>query len=113
MKEIRNFEEWANCIKGDCTLADRHPWHGPIPESAEEIVFKAFRDREDLVDVTLPKNLSAIGLSAFINCSNLRSVSFPRTLKKVGTWAFAGTALAEIRYEGTIEEVDQIEFGGS
>ncbi len=106
-----SYAEWADSVRGNLTLADRHLWHGPIPESAEEIVFKSFRDREDLVDVELPKNLTAIGLSAFINCKNLRSVTFPKTLKKVETWAFSETSLSSIRYEGTIEEFDQIVFG--
>ena len=105
-----SYEEWANCIRADISLADRCLWHGPVPDSAEEIVFKSFRDRDDLIDVTLPKNLTAIRLSAFINCTNLRSVTFPKTLKTVEAWAFSGTALAEIRYEGTIEEFDKIEF---
>ncbi len=106
------YSEYARCVKANPPIADERLWRGPVPESAKEIVFKAFRDREDLVDVALPKDLTAIRLSAFINCTNLRSVTFPKTLKKVESWAFAGTSLAVIRYEGTIEEFDRIEFGG-
>ncbi len=104
------YSEYACCVKANPPIADKCLWWGPVPESAKEIVFKAFRDREDLVDVALPKDLTAIRLSAFINCKNLRSVTFPKTLKTVEAWAFAGTALAEIRYEGTIEEFGRIEF---
>ena len=105
------YSEYARCVKANPPIADERLWRGPMPESAKEIVFKAFRDREDLVDVALPKDLTAIRLSAFINCKNLRSVAFPKTLKKVESWAFAGTSLAEIRYEGTIEKFNRIKFG--
>ena len=84
---------------------------GPIPASATEIGFKEFWSREDLVDVALPRNLSAIRLLAFVGCKNLRSVSLPRSLKTIETWAFFATGLSEIRYDGTVEDFDRIQFG--
>lgn len=83
----------------------------PIPASAQEIGFKEFWNREDLVDVALPRDVAAIRLLAFVGCKNLRSVSLPKSLKTIETWAFFATALAEIRYDGTVEEFDRIQFG--
>ena len=83
-----------------------------VPESAKEIGFKAFWGREDLVDVRLPRDLETVRLLAFVGCKNLRSVSLPKSVKKLEGWAFVGTALSEIRYDGTIEDFDRIEFGG-
>ena len=83
----------------------------PVLRSAKEIGFKEFWNREDLVDVALPRNVTSIGLLAFVGCTNLRSVTFPKALKTVEGDAFFATALAEIRYDGTVEEFDRIQFG--
>lgn len=82
-----------------------------VPQTAGEIGFKEFWNREDLVDVALPRDVAAIRLLAFVGCKNLRSVSLPKSLKTIETWAFFATALAEIRYDGTVEAFDRIQFG--
>ena len=81
-----------------------------VPQTEGEIGFKEFWDREDLVDVALPRNVTSIGLLAFVGCKNLRSVTFPKALKKIEPDAFFATALSEILYDGTVEEFDRIEF---
>ena len=81
-----------------------------VPQTEGEIGFKEFWDREDLVDVALPRNVTSIGLLAFVGCTNLRSVTFPKALKKIESDAFYATTLSEILYDGTVEEFDRIEF---
>ena len=63
------------------------------------------------MDVALPRDVAAIRLLAFVGCKNLRSVSLPRSLKTIETWAFFATGLSEIRYDGTVEDFDRIQFG--
>ena len=84
-----------------------------VPKTSGEIGFKEFWNREDLVDVALPRNVTSIGLLAFVGCTNLRSVTFPKALKKIESDAFYATALSEILYDGTVEEFDQIQFGSN
>ena len=84
-----------------------------VPKTSGEIGFKEFWNREDLVDVALPRNVTSIGLLAFVGCTNLRSVTFPKSLKTVDGEAFYATALSEILYDGTVEEFDRIRFGSN
>lgn len=81
-----------------------------VPKTSGEIGFKEFWNREDLVDVALPENVTSIGILAFVGCKNLRSVKFPKSLKAVGSDAFYATALSEVLYDGTVEEFDRIQF---
>ena len=46
-----------------------------------------FKDREDVVSVTIPACVEEIGLDAFSGCSNLKSVTIPDSVKKKVTIA--------------------------
>ena len=49
-----------------------------------------FRENQNLVGITFPKNLLSLGEAAFENCRNLESVTIPKSVKKIGKRAFSG-----------------------
>ncbi len=48
----------------------------------------AFRNKEEICKVVLPKGFKYIGFSAFTACSNLKTISFPSSLETIEEHAF-------------------------
>lgn len=68
-----------------------------VREGVRGIAPGAFRDREELGELRLPRSLEIIGPMAFYNCSLLRTVAFSAAPREIGEYAFHGCgALAEI-----------------
>ena len=55
-----------------------------IPEGTQVIAWE-FRNRKDLVEVTLPEGLREIKGDAFEGCINLKSIHIPASVKKIGS----------------------------
>ena len=59
-------------------------------------------------------SVTSIGEYAFYNCSSLTSITLPANINSIKTWAFDGCSnLANVYYEGTIDEWMEISFGSS
>lgn len=59
-----------------------------------------FRNRADLLSVTLPDGLSSIGANAFFRCTGLKSVTIPEGVRHIGANAFYGcSALGSVVVE--------------
>ena len=105
-----------------------------LPDSMETIVKYAFSGCEKLAEINLPENLKSIGnqalsgtaltyvmipsgiqkisASTFSYCESLETVYLPKSVKTIAGAAFYKcTALKEIYYEGTEDELNAIEIG--
>ena len=54
----------------------------------EELPANAFREKQSLTSVKLPKTLKIIGGQAFASCYNLTSITIPDSVTEIGDWAF-------------------------
>lgn len=63
-----------------------------VPEGVTKIKAKAFQQKTDLVNITLPSTLKSIGDQVFANCTNLETVAFNPALQTIGANAFMGCA---------------------
>ena len=61
-----------------------------IPDSVKKIGVNAFHGLASLVKITLPANLTEIESSTFSGCTGLKTVTLPENLKIIGPQAFAG-----------------------
>ncbi len=59
------------------------------------IANNAFQDCADLLKVSLPEQVTAIGASAFNNCANLLKINIPNSVTSIGGYAFKGCASLE------------------
>lgn len=61
-----------------------------IHPDTEFIYSDAFRDYQNLISVTLPDSVRAIGATAFCNCDNLENVSLGKGIESISISAFGG-----------------------
>ena len=66
-----------------------------IPEGVKQICSEAFKDHQELTQITIPESVSKIGADAFRNCSNLKQVNGGAGLKTIVRGAFYGTQVSE------------------
>ncbi len=77
-----------------------------------QIKNSGFKNLHSLTDVTLPEGIIKIGSEAFSGCKSLKKVIIPSTVTNIDKSAFKNcTDLEEIRYNGTIEDWNGIQFG--
>jgi hypothetical protein len=66
----------------------------------------AFRDRSDIVRVTLPASVELIHEESFKNCSNLVSITLPASIKTIGVMSFSGCSkLAHVRIPDSVRSI--------
>lgn len=77
-----------------------------------EIAASAYKDRSDIVSVTLPRTVISIGKSAFAGCANLESLTVREGTKFIEDNAFASCAkLREISLPKTTVSIGVRAFG--
>lgn len=65
-----------------------------------------FRDKENLVRIILPTNLTSIGDGAFQDCTSLTSVTILNCVTSIGNWAFADcTSLTSITIPNSVTSI--------
>ena len=80
-----------------------------IPDGIDSIQQHAFYET-DLTEIIIPEGVTSIYSRAFGSCKNLLFVTLPHSIDFIDRAVFIGChALAEIRYNGTIEEWNQID----
>ena len=83
-----------------------------IPEGIVEISENAFREFENLEEVSLPKSLRIIGPAAFSGCKNLRKVVFSFGLEELLDEAFAFCpALTEVILPDSVKRIGEASEG--
>lgn len=66
-----------------------------IPESVKQIGSEAFKNHQELTQITIPESVSKIGADAFRNCSKLTKVDGGAGLQTIVRGAFYGTQVSE------------------
>lgn len=66
-----------------------------IPEGVKQIGSEAFKNHQELTQITIPESVSKIGADAFRNCSKLTRVDGGAGLQTIVRGAFYGTQVSE------------------
>lgn len=75
-----------------------------FPDSVTQIEDRAFFNCTKLDNVSLPKSLRTIEAHVFGRCTGLKQIYIPQSVDLIDIFAFAGAALTDIYYEGTMNE---------
>lgn len=82
-----------------------------LPQSLTAIGEEAFRDCESLREVALPAHLETIGNEAFSHCNSLEEMVFPASLKKLGKESFGYCkGLQSVVLPAGLEEIGKAAF---
>ena len=80
-----------------------------IPNNIEDIRERAFYET-DLTEILVPEGVKGIYTRAFARCKQLLFVTIPHSVEFIDSVVFGGCeSLAEVRYNGTIEEWNKID----
>ena len=83
-----------------------------IPDSVTYIGAYAFGGCDSLAEVALGSSVESIGDGAFSNCTALETINIPTSVTTIGNGVFTGCdSLAEVRYEGSADDKENITFG--
>ena len=70
------------------------------------------RDLSSVTEAHSNEDVTLVGNSAFFKCDNLKSVYLPASIETISSFAFAFCfKLKEVHYDGTIEELKQVNIG--
>ena len=75
-----------------------------VPEGVKIIGKKAFKGNTSIVSVTLPEGVTWIKEYAFKGCKALKTVCLPNSLRGTEWNIFEDTALADLYYNGDLED---------
>lgn len=107
---VLNLAE-VDIVKGGTFISSIY--NDKIDVSNNEIAEEMFYEKDKLISVTLPENITAIGLKSFSDCSRLASIVIPDRVVSIGTNAFFGcTALKEITIPASVISIDYGAFQG-
>ena len=80
-----------------------------IPNNIVDIRERAFYET-DLTEIVIPEGVQSIYTVAFARCKDLLFVTIPHSIEFIDRAVFTGCeSLAEVRYNGTIEEWNKID----
>ena len=80
-----------------------------IPKNIVDIRERAFYET-DLTEINIPEGVQGIYTFAFARCKNLLFVTIPHSIEFIDRAAFISCeSLAEVRYNGTVEEWNKID----
>ena len=81
-----------------------------VPEGVKALNY-TFYGFQDLIHVTLPGSLTAIGDSAFSNCGSLTRLDIPNGVTSIGSFAFSGcSALASVSIPKSVTSIGGYAF---
>lgn len=85
-----------------------------LPEGLIELGYASFYQCESLTSLVIPRGISVINRSMFSGCYSLKTIVIPASVTLIDKWSFTNcTALDEIKFEGTLEQWNNIQFGVS
>lgn len=67
-------------------------------------------NKEELISITIPAEITEIKRYAFYNCSNLLDVSLPNSVTKIGDLAFSGCNITNITLPDSVLEIGSLAF---
>ena len=83
-----------------------------IPNSIMTIGYCAFYGCENLTTITIPSELKVIGDSAFSGCSKLTNITIPKSVTTIGDSAFYGCSIATITIPNSFISIGSYAFSG-
>ena len=102
-----NFQMESNILTSYLLKAGIDPLQtlGWVPENYA-------RDLSSVTEAHINDDVTLVGNSAFFKCDNLKSVYLPASIETISSFAFAFCfKLKEVHYDGTIEELKQVNIG--
>lgn len=95
----------VDIVKGGTFISSIYDDKIEIPNN--EIPEEMLYEKDKLIAVTLPENITAIGLKSFSDCSKLGSMVIPDKVISIGTNAFFGcTSLKELTIPASVTTID-------
>jgi len=83
-----------------------------LPDHLTDIGSYAFSDCTALTEITIPSGVTELQRDTFADCSSLTTVHLSNTLQSASTAFARCDQLAEVYYDGLIDEMQQIEITG-
>lgn len=83
-----------------------------IPQDITAIGNYAFLCCEGLTSVTIPSSVTSIGRWAFRFCTGIKSVNIPGSVQSIGAWAFSWSGLSTIKLNEGLQRIDDVSFEG-
>ena len=81
-----------------------------VPNTVTAILFHAFRDCDNLEDITIPETVTWLGGTVFAQCDNLVSLELPDGITHMGVGIFSGcSSLSYLHLPASIDSI----FNGS
>lgn len=119
-EELVHYQPYRYELSSDNTAALRDVKAGetliddvilPVEYSGHQITSiraNGFKNRTDVVNITLPEGYVTIGSEAFSGCSKINTVTLPSSLKKVGEDAFKNTAAKAVKIPSLTSWFDMV-----
>lgn len=82
-----------------------------ISEGITRIGAQSFRDLSQVTYIFFPDSVKAIGPNACIGCINLCEISLPREISAIGDYAFWNCGIEKVSYRGSVQEWDMVNVG--
>ena len=102
-----NFQMESNILTSYLLKAGIDPLQtlGWVPENYA-------RDLLSVTEAHINDDVTFVGNNAFFKCNSLKSVYLPASIETISSFAFAFCFnLKEVHYDGTIEELKQVNLG--
>ena len=81
-----------------------------VPKEVKKIDKSAFSECKKLVSITLPEGLTTLSVDVFKNCPNLKAVDLPKTLTKIETGVFINTGFESITVPEGVTKLESWSF---
>ena len=77
-----------------------------VPNTVTAILFHAFRDCDNLVNITIPETVTWLGATVFARCDNLVSLELPDGITHMGVGIFSGcTSLSYLHLPASLDSI--------
>ena len=77
-----------------------------VPKEVKKIGKSAFSECKKLASITLPEGLTTLSVDVFKNCPNLKAANLPKTLTKIETGVFINTGFESITLPEGVTKLD-------
>ena len=118
-KSVTTIEDYAFSTMSDFELLDDEDELSvelldiTLPENLTYLGAGAFANRKNVKSINIPSLITTIYDSTFSNCENLETVTLNGKIKKIEDYAFEGTKISNITLSSTIEFIGKRVFNNT